>query len=495
MSAPAIFVSHSHQDDEYCHTFVASLRAAGLDVWYDEHNATSGHLRTLIERELRQRPIFIVVLSPAALKSQWVSDECDWAYSLYRKEQARRVILPVLAETVDEDAIWLFMQQFKRIEQPGLIPWPVAEAARRTTLAVSPNATINVIPTVLSPSNQPDEVDSLLARANALASQGKRVAAIEVLRQATALAPRSVAAWNALGFNLDWLNLTSEALEAFEHALLLDPNNAFACAGKANALSLDYPQKAIEYADKALVMDARSVLAFNGKGVALVRLHRFQESLDIFTHAIVLDSTFAHLWSGKGNALLNLGRYQEALDAYNRAVDIEPSAIKWWGKGYALYHLNRYQEALDAHSRAIELDPNYVDAWDGKGAALRSLGRHQEALDAYDRAIALDPDNANAWNGKGNTLYNLNHYQEALDAYDRVIALDPNDASVWNDKGNVFFSLKRFQEAVDAYDRNLALIPNNVIVWQNKANALRRLGRTAEADAAERKVKELEKKQ
>ena len=142
MSAPAIFVSHSHKDDEYCHAFVATLRAAGLDVWYDEHNATAGHLRELIERELRQRTVFVVVLSPAALTSQWVSDECDWAYSLYRRDPTHRVMLPVLAETVNEDDIWLYMQQFKRIEQAGLIPWPVAEAARRVALAINPNAPI-----------------------------------------------------------------------------------------------------------------------------------------------------------------------------------------------------------------------------------------------------------------------------------------------------------------------------------------------------------------
>src|SRR5574340_1296500 len=111
MSAPAIFVSHSHQDDEYCHTFVTMLRAAGLDVWYDEHNATAGHLVDLIEREIRQRPVFILILTPAALASTWVKDECTWAYGRWRKDQAGRVMLPVLAEMVDEDDIWLFMQE------------------------------------------------------------------------------------------------------------------------------------------------------------------------------------------------------------------------------------------------------------------------------------------------------------------------------------------------------------------------------------------------
>jgi hypothetical protein len=36
MAAPRVFVSHSHNDNEWCRAFVAALQAAGWDVWYDE---------------------------------------------------------------------------------------------------------------------------------------------------------------------------------------------------------------------------------------------------------------------------------------------------------------------------------------------------------------------------------------------------------------------------------------------------------------------------
>src|SRR5690348_7089834 len=70
---PLIFVSHSHQDDDYCRAFVHELRAAGADVWYDEHNLTSGQLLTDIQRELHARRVFVPILSKAALhESTWV---------------------------------------------------------------------------------------------------------------------------------------------------------------------------------------------------------------------------------------------------------------------------------------------------------------------------------------------------------------------------------------------------------------------------------------
>lgn len=85
------------------------------DVWYDQHNMGSGRLGPTIERELRNRPVFVVILSPAALTSQWVEDETRWAYGLQRKDPTR-IILPITAATIAEDDIWLFLRDFKRIE-------------------------------------------------------------------------------------------------------------------------------------------------------------------------------------------------------------------------------------------------------------------------------------------------------------------------------------------------------------------------------------------
>ncbi|HEX6800134.1 MAG TPA: SUMF1/EgtB/PvdO family nonheme iron enzyme [Ktedonobacterales bacterium] len=140
---PRVFVSHSHEDDQYCHDFVAELRALlGSDdaVWYDEHNLGSGELLTEIQRQLHARPIFVVVLSPAALhRSTWVSDECRWAFQLRQREPAR-VILPVTGmpiETADFYPDWMYLEGYKRIEAPGMRPFPPQEAARRAHHAIA----------------------------------------------------------------------------------------------------------------------------------------------------------------------------------------------------------------------------------------------------------------------------------------------------------------------------------------------------------------------
>jgi TIR domain len=111
MSASRIFVSYSHTDAAYCRRVVTALRDAGADAWYDEHNLGAGQLRQVIERELQTRSIFIVILSPSALRSRWVEDEVDWFHQLSRTDQSR-IIIPVVAQAIKPDTIWLFFAQY-----------------------------------------------------------------------------------------------------------------------------------------------------------------------------------------------------------------------------------------------------------------------------------------------------------------------------------------------------------------------------------------------
>ena len=134
-----VFVSHSHQDDDYRRAFVHELRAAGVDVWYNEHNLTSGQLLTDMQRELHARHIFVPILSKAALhESTWVKNECMWAFTLYSREPGR-TFLPVTGAPIEQSdfgADWLFLEGFKRIEAPKLLPYPPQEAARRMLNAI-----------------------------------------------------------------------------------------------------------------------------------------------------------------------------------------------------------------------------------------------------------------------------------------------------------------------------------------------------------------------
>lgn len=92
-----VFVSHAHVDNALCGRYVDTLRACGLDAWYDRQDMHAGHaLTTVIERELQDRSYFVVILSPASVQSFWVQMEIAAFRDLLSRDPSR-LILPVRA--------------------------------------------------------------------------------------------------------------------------------------------------------------------------------------------------------------------------------------------------------------------------------------------------------------------------------------------------------------------------------------------------------------
>lgn len=407
MSQLRVFVSHSSSDKAFADALVRALRQAGADVWYDEHNLGAGQLLTDIQRELGTRLAFVVVLSKAALASEWVGYECQWAWNLYRREP-QRIILPVVATPItstDFNAM-LFLEDFKRVEGPSGQPYPQAEAIERTLRLLA-----------LTPVGQAGtSVDDLIARGKALSAQGQHAQAIPFFEVATHFAPDNLSAWFNLGYAHNLLKHWPDGLAAYERALAIRPNDA---------------------------------VAWNNKGNTLRGLTHFEEALAAYDRALALDPNYANAWNGKGSALRSLGHYEEALVAYDRALDLSPTdAHTWNGKGNTFSVLGRDGEL----GELLDFDTNLAIKFRGTDA-LRSQGRYEEALAAYDRALTLNPNFAAAWRNKGNALNDLKRYEEALAACENALALEPQSAHGWRGKAVALKGLGREAEAQDARAR------------------------------------------
>jgi uncharacterized protein YjbI with pentapeptide repeats len=100
-----IFLSFSHADSEFAQRLGMDLRQAlGEDdaVWLDVSSGLHGGdtwWRTIVQ-ELTNRPIFIVILSPDAMKSSWLQDEVDLAW-MRKNSPEGKIIIPVLYRSTE----------------------------------------------------------------------------------------------------------------------------------------------------------------------------------------------------------------------------------------------------------------------------------------------------------------------------------------------------------------------------------------------------------
>jgi len=113
-----VFVSHSHEDDEFGQQLVSDLRHAlgghygGEDlVWYDSSgglNPSDDWWEKIIQ-QLEARPVFVVILSPSSAQSKWVKDEMNMAWRLKNSKQGKRII-PVLYKPCEVRGDYLTLQ-------------------------------------------------------------------------------------------------------------------------------------------------------------------------------------------------------------------------------------------------------------------------------------------------------------------------------------------------------------------------------------------------
>lgn len=87
-----VFISYSRVDSKVTENIVSMLQMANYNVWYDAHLSVHSGVEwsELIEREIQNANVFIVLVSPNSLRSEFVSSEIDLALSLGKR------IVPVL---------------------------------------------------------------------------------------------------------------------------------------------------------------------------------------------------------------------------------------------------------------------------------------------------------------------------------------------------------------------------------------------------------------
>lgn len=94
--AEKLFVSYSRRDFPFVRDLVRSLRNAGVDLWLDVANLSSGERwDSRIEAALKACSHCLVVVSPYSMKSAEVAREIEVA------DQFQKEVIPLLLQTAN----------------------------------------------------------------------------------------------------------------------------------------------------------------------------------------------------------------------------------------------------------------------------------------------------------------------------------------------------------------------------------------------------------
>ncbi len=100
-----IFISHAHEDAELAQRLADDLEAEGWPVWIARDSIRPGEKwASAVSRGLDESGIFVLLLTPHAVKSRWVRSETDVAVEMEHDGEMR--FIPLLVEACRVPALW-----------------------------------------------------------------------------------------------------------------------------------------------------------------------------------------------------------------------------------------------------------------------------------------------------------------------------------------------------------------------------------------------------
>ena len=94
-----VFISHTHSDQRLAHKIAAILEQAGLEVWDASREILPGdNWAQEVSNALQESEAMVILLTPDAVRSEWVRREMRWniAYAL-GEVRFRSRLIPVVA--------------------------------------------------------------------------------------------------------------------------------------------------------------------------------------------------------------------------------------------------------------------------------------------------------------------------------------------------------------------------------------------------------------
>ncbi len=153
-----------------------------------------------------------------------------------------------------------------------------------------------------------------------------------------------------------------EAIEDFELALQLNPNNPYILnsLGVAKMHQGDY-EGAIKCYSKALDIKPKDALAYRNRGIAKSNSEDNQGAISDFTKAIGLDPDDSRAYESRGDTKMDLDDYQGAIDDYDKAIELDPKeALAYRNRGIAKRESGDSNGALKDFEKARELGDVYA---------------------------------------------------------------------------------------------------------------------------------------
>ena len=202
-----------------------------------------------------------------------------------------------------------------------------------------------------------------------------------------------------------------QSLDAYQHALALDPAFALAYSGLGDLFTRQ------------------------GNGATGVRaVENYKKATAYIKRALELDADLSEAHASLGRLKRsNEWDWDGAEKEFKKAIELDPNnatAIAWYAQ--MLSFLGRADEAIEMVDRAIDADPVTPMVEDVKFAILESAGRFDDGLKLAEQRNSFDKQNQTARRALATFLFHTGQNERAIAVAEEMAASDRGRQFVWS---------------------------------------------------------------
>jgi tetratricopeptide (TPR) repeat protein len=263
--------------------------------------------------------------------------------------------------------------------------------------------------------------ESYVTEAETLYSDGKLLQAIDAYKSAINASPQDPTLYVSIARAQVFAGQYDDAVSNAKNALLLSPNNGRAYSVLAWALDFQEGKnsEALDAIQKAIEIDPNDAVA-----------HAY------YAEILVDSGLFENL--------------EKAAEESRIAIGLDPNLLETRrARGYILEATGNYEEAIREYEAAIALNPNISTLYIELGRNYRFLAVYDKAITAFTRANTLNPPDPLPDYLISRTHATTGAYAQALQYAETAVENDPADARLRGNYGVMFHRNFFYDEAVE----------------------------------------------
>ena len=510
-NAKAVFLSYASQDAEAARRICDALRAAGLEVWFDQSELRGGDAwDASIRKQIKECVLFVPIISANTNAREEGYFRREWNLAVNRMldmAEHKAFLLPVILDGVSEPAA-VVPDKFRERQWSRLFnDDEITAFARRAAKLVVGSGTSGI--------NAPKAAPALeFSKTTAAPAEPDDTPSIAVLPFVN-MSRDEENEYFADGLAEELLNVIAKIrglrVAARTSSFSFKGKNADIAMIAAKLNVAHVLEGSVRKAGNRIRVTAQLINAANGYHVWSETYDRTLDDIfavqDDIAQSVVKELHAALFGGGKAAAIATA-----AVEDANKGRTHNPQAYQLWLQGRHFFKRGSPRDrdmAVVAFRRAIDIDPGYAGAWASLAHAIywrtasggaelavdNYVAGYQEALAAAERALAIEPDTAEAhvalayihgsisWDmrrgeasirkalalapGDGDVAYHAGlhlcvrgHFDEAEALTNRAIELDPLNHNAYILLGRLHFYRDELTEAEASLNKAMELNPH-----------------------------------